>query len=168
AVGSGTVLSDDPLLTARGAYRARPLTRVIFDSRLRTPPSARLFGTLGAGPVIIVTAPGPDPERIAALREAGAIVEVVEGVDSLRDALRMLAAHNVTSMIVEGGPTLHEAFWNAGLVDRVQIYVASTPLGDEGVPWLPFPVMSSPLIVERSARLLGDDTLLEGYVHRPD
>ena len=41
AVGSGTVLADDPLLTARGAYRGRPLTRVIFDRRLRTPPAAR-------------------------------------------------------------------------------------------------------------------------------
>lgn len=168
AIGSGTVLSDDPALTARGAYRARPLTRVIFDSRLRTPPSARLFRTLGAGPVIIVTAPGADPKRIAALKGAGAIVEAVERADSLGAALRMLAVREVTSMIVEGGPTLHEAFWNAGLVDRVQIYVAGMPLGDEGVPWLPFPVMSSPLIVDRSARLLGDDTLLEGYVYRPD
>ena len=54
AVGSGTILADDPLLTARGAYRYRPLTRVVFDTRLRTPPSAKLFSTLGAGPVIIM------------------------------------------------------------------------------------------------------------------
>jgi diaminohydroxyphosphoribosylaminopyrimidine deaminase/5-amino-6-(5-phosphoribosylamino)uracil reductase len=168
AVGSGTVLCDDPLLTARGAYRARPLTRVIFDSRLRTPPSARMFGTLDAGPVIIVTSPAADPGRVDALRRSGVIVELVEGPDRLHDALRMLAARDVTSMIVEGGPTLHEAFWNARLVDRVQIYVAPRPLGAGGIAWLPFPVMTSPLIVERSARILGDDTLLEGYVHRPD
>src|SRR5262249_2775877 len=54
-VGAGTVLADDPSLTARGAYRERPLTRVIFDRRLRTPPSARVLSTLDAGPVIIVT-----------------------------------------------------------------------------------------------------------------
>ena len=55
AVGSGTVLADDPLLTARGVHRSRPLTRVLFDTRLRTPPAARVLSTLDAGPVIIVT-----------------------------------------------------------------------------------------------------------------
>src|SRR5437867_628057 len=54
-VGSGTILVDDPQLTPRGAYRARPLTRVIFDRRLRTPPSAQVLSTRDAGPVIIVT-----------------------------------------------------------------------------------------------------------------
>ena len=54
-VGSGTVLADDPLLTPRGPYRERPLTRVIFDRRLRTPPDARVLSTRDAGPVIIVT-----------------------------------------------------------------------------------------------------------------
>lgn len=52
-VGSETVLADDPLLTPRGAYRDRPLTRVIFDWRGRIPPTARVFSTLEAGPVIM-------------------------------------------------------------------------------------------------------------------
>jgi diaminohydroxyphosphoribosylaminopyrimidine deaminase / 5-amino-6-(5-phosphoribosylamino)uracil reductase len=63
-VGVGTILCDDPLLTARGAYRQGPLVRVIFDRRLRTPPSARVLSTREAGPVIIVT------ERDAAARAA--------------------------------------------------------------------------------------------------
>ncbi len=171
AIGSGTVLCDDPLLTARGAYRARPLTRIIFDSRLRTPPSARIFGTLGAGPVIIVTSPetaAGAPARVEALRLAGAGVEEVEGPVRLTSMLSTLPARGMTSLIVEGGAALHEAFWNAGLVDRIQIYVVPRLIGDDGVGWLPFPVMSSPNIVERSARLVGDDTLLEAYVHRPD
>jgi diaminohydroxyphosphoribosylaminopyrimidine deaminase/5-amino-6-(5-phosphoribosylamino)uracil reductase len=171
AVGSGTVLCDDPVLTARGAYRSRPLTRIIFDSRLRTPPSARIFGTLEAGPVIIVAACSgatADLERLEALRAAGAVVELIDGADRLAVALRLLAARGVTSLIVEGGPTLHQAFWNGGLVDRVQVYVTPRRLGDEGVDWLPCSVMDSALVTERSARLIGDDTLLEGYVHRPD
>src|SRR5205085_265754 len=57
AVGSGTILADDPALTARGVYRERPLVRVIFDRRLRTPPAARVLSTVDAGPVIIVTSP---------------------------------------------------------------------------------------------------------------
>src|SRR5205823_1981189 len=70
-IGSGTVLADDPLLTPRGAYRGRPLTRVVFDRRLRTPPSARVLSTLGAGPVIIVSterACAGAPDRAAGLR----------------------------------------------------------------------------------------------------
>ncbi len=57
AVGSGTLLADDPQLTARGAFRYRPLTRVVFDSRLRTPPTAKLLSTRRAGPVIIMSTP---------------------------------------------------------------------------------------------------------------
>ena len=73
-VGSETVLVDDPLLTAREVYRERPLTRVIFDRRLRTPPSARVFSTLDAGPVIIVTAPdaGSAARADGVRRSAGA------------------------------------------------------------------------------------------------
>ena len=55
AIGSGTLLVDDPLLTARLVYRERPLTRVIFDRRLRADPDARIFSTIAAGPVIILT-----------------------------------------------------------------------------------------------------------------
>src|SRR5205814_10190364 len=54
-VGVGTILADDPLLTARGAYRERPLVRVIFDRHLRTPPEARVLSTVDAGPVLILT-----------------------------------------------------------------------------------------------------------------
>jgi len=57
AVGSETVLVDDPLLTAREIYRERPLVRVVFDRRLRTPPSARLLTTLAFGPVITLSRP---------------------------------------------------------------------------------------------------------------
>ena len=56
-VGVGTVLIDDPLLTARGAYRELPLIRVIFDRHLRTPPDASVLSTVEAGPVMILTVP---------------------------------------------------------------------------------------------------------------
>ena len=170
AVGSGTVLADDPVLTARGAYRGRPLTRVIFDRRLRTPPAARIFGTLAAGPVIMVTSPITEPEtaaRAAALRQAGA--ELVEhGGDDLAGVLTGLAGRGVTSMIVEGGTMLHQQFWDAGLVDRVQMYVTPHVIGEGGVSWLPAVVVASPSVADRSVRILGDDLLIEAYVHRTD
>lgn len=168
AVGSGTMMTDDPTLTARGPFRSRPLTRVIFDRRLRTRPSARIFSTLEAGPVIIVGKPHVTEAEAAtgaALRGAGALLECpADG--RIGTTLETLAARGITSLIVEGGTMLHQAFWNAGVVDRVQVYVTPRVLGDTGVPWLPFDVMASPLMTERSSRPLGDDMLVEAYVHR--
>lgn len=170
AIGSGTVLCDDPRLTARGAYRSRPLTRVVFDSHLRIPPRARIFSTLETGPVIIVASADAvaTSGRAEALRKAGAELVVVPGEERLAGAMRLLAGRGITSVIVEGGAALHAAFWDAGLVDRVQIYVAPLVIGEGGVPWLPFDVMGSPLIVEPTSRFAGGDTVLEAYVHRPD
>src|SRR4029079_7099883 len=77
-VGSGTILSDDPLLTARGVYREGPLLRVVFDRRLRTAPSARVLSTRDAGPVIIVTeaAAAGRAELRQPLEDGGAEIEV--------------------------------------------------------------------------------------------
>ena len=165
AVGSGTVLIDDPLLTARGAFRQRPLTRVVFDSRLRTPGSAKLFSTLAAGPVIIVSTPAfleASPAREAKLAAAGAEILPVAGESRLGHALELLASRGISSLIVEGGAALHRAFWDAGLVDRVQMYMTPRRLGPRGVEWLP---TLPPGIITRQ---LGDDNLLEAYVHGAD
>lgn len=169
AVGSGTVLADDPLLTARVAFRQRPLTRVVFDSRLRTPPAARLFSTLSDGPVIIMSNPqaaAAHPQAVAALQAAGATIRVIDDPRPLEASLQALAASSTQSMVVEGGPALHRAFWDAGLVDRVQILVTPRWIGEGGVRWLGEPVMNSSCIAWQASRHLGDDVLLEGYVHR--
>lgn len=169
AAGSGTVLADDPLLTPRVAYRHRPITRVIYDSRLRTPPSARLFSTLALGPVIIVSTPqrlAAMPERARALEAAGATINGIASSPLLDASLEALAARGISSMIVEGGPALHRAFWDAGLVDRVQIFVAPRTIGHAGVPWFRELVMLSPRLGTRRARLVGNDVLVEGYCSR--
>lgn len=175
AVGSGTVIADDPLLTARGAYRFRPLTRVVFDTRLRTPPPAKLFSTLTSGPVIIVTTPegaAAAPEAAEALRAAGAEIAVVRveapgGRVSLHAALEHLAARGLSSLIVEGGPLLQRAFWDAGLVDRVQIFRTPHRVGALGLEWLPN-VDAGLGWAPSFTKTLGADVLVEGYVHRTD
>jgi diaminohydroxyphosphoribosylaminopyrimidine deaminase / 5-amino-6-(5-phosphoribosylamino)uracil reductase len=163
AVGAGTMLADDPALTPRGAFRYRPLVRVVFDSRLRTPADARLFSTLNAGPVIIVSARSADCQRAELLSRAGA--EILVGDGALDDTLKQLAARGISSMIVEGGTTLHRAFWDAGLVDRVQMYMTPHRLGTGGLEWLPLPL---PGLGPITRKLLGADILIEGYVHRAD
>ncbi len=164
AIGSGTVLADDPTLTARGAFRYRPLSRIVFDSRLRTSPDARLFSTLDAGPVIIVSTRTAvcDERRARALTAAGADILVA---GSLNEALEQLAARGISSMIVEGGTTLHRAFWDAGLVDRVQMYMTPHRLGPDGMGWLSMPL---PGLGPTTRKRLGADILIEGYVHRAD
>lgn len=168
AVGSETVLADDPSLTARGAYRHRPLIRVVFDSRLRTPPTARLLSTLEAGPVIIVSTQSMIDtvlERAESLTAAGAAILALDDGAGLVGAVESLAARGVSSMIVEGGVRLHQSFWDADLVDRVQVYMTPHVLGSDGPEWLPFPL---PGLGPVATRPLGTDLLAEAYVHRSD
>jgi diaminohydroxyphosphoribosylaminopyrimidine deaminase/5-amino-6-(5-phosphoribosylamino)uracil reductase len=165
-VGSGTILADDPVLTARDCYRLRPLARVVFDRRLRTPPSARLFSTLEAGPVIILTTADTvarHPERADALRQAGA--SLAEGTGELQSDVRALLAWDISTLLLEGGGAIHAAAWHAGIVDRVIVIVAPTVLGEQGVKMfdgLPVPISRlSPVRVET----LGPDAWMEADVH---
>ena len=165
-VGSGTILVDDPQLTARGAFRERPLARVIFDRRLRTPPQARVLSTPAAGPVIIVTTAGAaDRADLRRPLEArGAQIEVAAD-DTLRAALRRLADRQIESLLLEGGAAVHAAAWDEGLVDYVRLYVTPHMLGDGAVPLLPDRGFSSASLRDRRIVALGPDVLIEGYVH---
>jgi diaminohydroxyphosphoribosylaminopyrimidine deaminase/5-amino-6-(5-phosphoribosylamino)uracil reductase len=170
AVGSGTVLVDDPLLTAREVYRERPLTRVVFDRRLRVSAGARLFSTLQAGPVIMVTSAAArrvNPERVSALERAGATVIPVEGDGMMITALRHLVGLGILGVVIEGGAAIHAAAWDEGVVDFVQVYVAPQTLGAAGVPLLDGRSFSTASLVDRRVGQLGPDVLIEGYVHRP-
>ena len=168
AVGSETLLVDDPLLTARGAYRERPLTRVIFDRRLRTPAHAAVLSTLAAGPVIIMTSPAAasSAELIQPLEARGAQIEAVEG-PSLRAAFERLADLGIESLLLEGGSDVHAAAWDEDLVDVVSIYVCPKVIGKGGVPFLSGRRFEPKMLVDRREERLGPDTLIEGYVHGP-
>lgn len=167
-IGSGTLLVDDPLLTARGAYRARPLTRVVFDRRLRTPPAARLLSTLAAGPVIIVSserACALARDRVAALEAAGAVVLALPS-DDIAAALRALSPIGVTSLLLEGGAALHRAAVDAAVVDEVHVYITPVMLGPDGVEWLGEGRIAWEVLGDRQAVWLGDDVLVEGVIQQ--
>lgn len=169
AVGSETVLVDDPLLTAREVYRERPLTRVVFDRRLRIDPAARLMSTLGAGPVIILTSPEgvlAAGERRDALERAGAITVVVAEA-GMTAALRKLTRFGIQSVVLEGGSRVHAAAWDAGVVDACHLYVAPVVLGPGGVPFLDGRSFSIAALADVAITQLGPDVLCEGYVHGP-
>jgi diaminohydroxyphosphoribosylaminopyrimidine deaminase / 5-amino-6-(5-phosphoribosylamino)uracil reductase len=165
-IGSGTLLADDPVLTARDCYRLRPLARVVFDRRLRTPSTARLLTTLADGPVIIVTtaaAVSHYPERAAALTATGATI--VTGSGDLRGDLRALVRFDISTMLLEGGAAMHAAAWRAGVIDRVHVIVAPTALGEGGVRFFDgIDVPMSELIPVR-VEMLGPDAWMEADVH---
>jgi diaminohydroxyphosphoribosylaminopyrimidine deaminase/5-amino-6-(5-phosphoribosylamino)uracil reductase len=167
-VGSETLLVDDPLLTVREIYRERPLARVIFDRRLRTPPAARVLSTISEGPVIVLTTSESllaEPVRAATLERAGATV-VATRQPGIAAALRELPARGIQSLLIEGGSALHGAAWEAGVVDYIQLYVTPAALGAAGVP-LDHRAFSTAGLFERNVDVLGPDVIIEGYVHRP-
>lgn len=168
AVGSGTIQSDDPQLTARGVFRANPLVRVIFDRRLRTSCDARVLSTSSAGPVIIVTSEAEvesRPEARIALEGRGARLLVTRS-GTLREALGRLAADwQIGSLLLEGGAALHSAAWDEGVVDAVRLYVTPHVIGPGGVAFLPGRTFWAGALFGRRVEPLGPDVLIEGYVH---
>jgi diaminohydroxyphosphoribosylaminopyrimidine deaminase / 5-amino-6-(5-phosphoribosylamino)uracil reductase len=166
AVGSETVLVDDPLLTAREVYRARPLVRAVFDRRLRTPPTARLFQTTAQGPVVVLGGLRTrHPEAAQALETAGARVESIE--ETVEGGLRRLAELGVQSVLLEGGATLQQAAWEAGMIDEVCLFVAPEPLGSGGVPLFREGGLSIAALSDLKTVAVGPDVFITGYVHRP-
>ena len=168
AVGSGTVLADDPELTARGAYRFRPLTRVIFDWRGRVPADARVFSTLPAGPVIMVVSQAAveaDPARFAGLAERGVVIHAAHARE-LKSVLTWLAGREIVTLLVEGGAALHTAFASEGVIDRVQWIVTPHHLGS-GVPAAAIsPEAFGATGTRRRLGGRGNDELIEFDVHR--
>jgi diaminohydroxyphosphoribosylaminopyrimidine deaminase / 5-amino-6-(5-phosphoribosylamino)uracil reductase len=126
AVGIGTVHADDPLLTARDVDAARQPARVVFDSRCRLPLDSQLMRTVAQAPVLVIAGPEAESDRLDALREAGAEVVAADGIAS---ALADLGSREITSLLLEGGPTLAAAFVDADALDETRVFVAPILLG---------------------------------------
>jgi diaminohydroxyphosphoribosylaminopyrimidine deaminase/5-amino-6-(5-phosphoribosylamino)uracil reductase len=122
AVGIGTVLTDDPLLTARAPDARQPI-RVVFDRQARLPLDSQLLQTLDQSSVLVVVAP---EANASALRNAGAEVLVADGIDA---ALADLGRRGITSLFLEGGQTLAAAFQAADQLDEARTFIAPTLLG---------------------------------------
>jgi diaminohydroxyphosphoribosylaminopyrimidine deaminase/5-amino-6-(5-phosphoribosylamino)uracil reductase len=163
-VGSGTMLSDDPVLTSRDRQRSRPLARIVFDRRLRTPPAARVFSTLGEGPVIILTrADAADSARRRALEAAGATI--VAGSGELNADLRLLLQWDISCLLLEGGAQLHAAAWTANVIDRVHVVIAPAWLGEAGVKLFDGIAIPSAALMPLKVEPVGVDTWMEADVY---
>lgn len=174
-VGVGTVLADDPRLTARGVDGAGPRFRVVLDSRLRTPPGARLFREERGRVLLLATGQAREGAR-AELEGAGAeVVELDadgEGRVAWHAVLEALARRDVMQLMVEGGSAVLTSAFEADIIDKLHLFyapvliggAASLPLwGGEGVSDLG----AAPRLHRVREHRLGDDWAVEGYLHPP-
>jgi diaminohydroxyphosphoribosylaminopyrimidine deaminase/5-amino-6-(5-phosphoribosylamino)uracil reductase len=168
AVGIGTALADDPQLTARVPGVDRQPRRVVFDSTARLPLDSRLVQSAGDVPTIVVCTRAADRAATQPLESAGVEVIRVQGsTDSQRicDALDQLGEREVQSLLLEGGPRLAGAFFDAGEIDEFHAFVAPLVAGGhraraaiagEGVDRIGAAARAAAVEVER----IGDDVLI--------
>lgn len=173
--GVGTVLADDPELTARPAGVTDPKDplRVVLDSLARTPPTARLLQpdvmARGGGVLIACTRLAP-PARIQQLRDTGA--EVIEfdadgGLVPIRALMAELGRRSVAGLLVEGGGQVHWSFLTSGVAHRVMVYIAPKLVGGFQAPgWVGGPGLPKMAdawqIRNPEIRTIGEDILVEG------
>lgn len=159
-VGVETVLKDDPELTARlpGRTVDQPL-RVVLDSRLRTPPTARLAGEN----TLILTAAEPRTVGRARVRR----IAMEEGRLAISAVLTALSDAGVASLLIEGGGQVAASFLRAEAVDRLEWFRAPILLGGEGRPCIATLALANLADAPKFRRLgvepVGDD-LWERYV----
>jgi diaminohydroxyphosphoribosylaminopyrimidine deaminase / 5-amino-6-(5-phosphoribosylamino)uracil reductase len=153
AVGIGTALTDDPLLTARIEGARQPL-RVVFDSQARLPLDSQLLKTLDQAPVVVMAAPDAPSERVSALKNAGAEVLPTTGIEQ---ALRELGPRNITSLFLEGGKTLATSFLSADLIDESRTFIAPMLLGGSQSERAPADRL---VALDSSVDQVGDDVLI--------
>jgi diaminohydroxyphosphoribosylaminopyrimidine deaminase/5-amino-6-(5-phosphoribosylamino)uracil reductase len=168
AVGIGTALADDPMLTARVTGVHRQPRRVVFDSLGRLPLDSQLVRDARKVPLTVVVSRAAPRTATDALETHGVEVIVATGENEnarVVSALDQLGAAGVTSILLEGGPHLAGAFKDAGEVDEVRMFVAPLllggraardPLEGEGVEKVADAVRALTLDCER----VGDDLLV--------
>ena len=158
--GIGTVRDDDPQLTVRDVATSRQPLRVVVDSRLELPHTARVL----EGGRVLVAAAREDPRAITALREKGAEVVVIPnraGKVELLELMRELARRETNEVHVEAGHRLNGSLVAEGLVDELVVYLAPTVLGDAARGMFELPELADlagrrPLSI-RDVRMIGAD-----------
>ncbi len=185
-VGIGTVLRDDPHLTARRpegegeSLAAHQPLRVVLDSMLRTPLTAKVLarptrdraGRPARTNTLIATTSQAPRKRLERLRSLGIQVVVLPrqgGRLSLRACLTALGRLGITSVMIEGGSELNASALRAGLVNRVVFYVAPLLLGGQDAKSViggesPPRLAGGWRLVDMEARRVGRDLLIQGTV----
>jgi diaminohydroxyphosphoribosylaminopyrimidine deaminase/5-amino-6-(5-phosphoribosylamino)uracil reductase len=176
AVGIGTALADDPMLTARISDPTHPAhrqpRRVVFDSEARLPINSKLVRDARKVPLTVVVSRAAPRTATDGLSAHGADVIVATGENEharVRSALDQLGKEGVSSILLEGGPRLAGAFMDAGEVDEVRLFLAPLvlggrsardPVGGEGVETIADAVRALTLECDR----IGEDLLVSARI----
>ena len=169
-VGIGTVLKDDPMLTAR-VKGGKDSYRIILDSRLRIPENAKVIEISPSKTIVATTelAPGEKVERLEKKGVRVLILDSKKGRVDLKPCLFKLGEMGMMSLLVEGGSQLNGSFLDEGLIDKIFLFLSPKLIGDpqalgmfdghevtslkEAIP-----------LNELKIRRIGGDLLLEGYL----
>lgn len=136
-VGVGTVLADNPQLTARlpGLLERSPV-RVVLDARLRVPLSLSVVSTVRDTPTWIFASRKASPMAEDILQQKGCKVFRVDDTQDhldIEEVLKVLAEQGITRLMVEGGPTVAAAFVAADLVDEAALIFSDKVIGEGGI-----------------------------------
>jgi diaminohydroxyphosphoribosylaminopyrimidine deaminase / 5-amino-6-(5-phosphoribosylamino)uracil reductase len=166
--GIGTILADDPLLTDRsGLPRRRRLLRVILDTKLRLPPTARIVKT-AEDDVVVFTAASLKSAKARKLQDAGVAVILVKGRSGridLQAVLKELGKRDILSLLLEAGPKLDGAAICASIVRKLVLFYAPKVAGSGRFPFLH---IANPQVLRldiRSIRQFGPDFAIEASLH---
>ena len=175
-IGIGTILSDNPDLSARGPNpqsrlrSGRQPVRVVLDSRLRIPLSARLLRWVVEQPTIVCTTSRASAEKIRQVEQKGGQVWILplrSGHVSLPAVLKRLGQEGLLSVLIEGGATLNASALRDKVVDRVRLYLAPKLLGGQDAKGFiggssPKRIQAAWEIGEMSVKSLGVDLCISG------
>jgi len=168
-VGIGTVLADNPSLTARLTDReGRHPLRIVLDSLARTPIDAKIV-TDGAAPTVIAVSERADPQRLKLLHACGPEIVTIgaERVD-IAALLDWLGEREITSLFVEGGTEINWSLLAGGYVDKVHAFIAPMLMGGTAAPT---PVggtgfdrpQTALRLADTTVEQIGTDILVTGY-----
>lgn len=169
-IGIGTAEIDDPSLTTRLPKGGRDPLRVILDSQLRLSLESKMLQQESTAATWIFCNHQAGKERQEQLERAGAVVHRIDsdpqnGLD-LAQVLKQLGDEEITSILVEGGGTVHGSFLRARLVDQVCLFIAPYFIGENGTPIVAgcsVDGQRTPMtLLDMTTESVGDDLMLQG------
>ena len=175
--GANTIIADDPKLTVRcsggrgGTVKNQPL-RIIVDGRGRTPPQARVFREPGETLIAVAKhLTNADKQAFSDVNAGFFEMPSDDNTVNLKELLRMLGKRGITSVLVEGGGTLIGSLFDAGLVDKVNAFIATIIIGGSGaVPSIGGygieKIADAYKLENVEVKQLDTDILVQGYINK--
>jgi diaminohydroxyphosphoribosylaminopyrimidine deaminase/5-amino-6-(5-phosphoribosylamino)uracil reductase len=171
-VGIGTILKDDPMLTAR-IERGHDPYRIVLDSHLRIPEKARVLEGCPSRVIIATTEEGPNEKMKRLLRKGVQILvmDSKEGRVDLKACIRRLGDAGIMSLLVEGGSRINGSFLDERAIDKFYFFCSSKWIGDQKAPSIfgghgVKDLEETVKLRDVHVRRMGEDFVFEGYVER--